>query len=63
MLDEAIRRRVTEAGERLVQAAGAESLSSLVELLDHETAAVRELAARRAAVADDHPARLRAVTA
>ncbi len=61
-LDEAIRRRVTEAGIRLAQAADGESLGSLLALVDAEHHAVRELADRRAAVADQPP-RLRAVGA
>ncbi len=60
VLDEAIRRRVTEAGTRLAQAAEGDSLVSLLTLVDAEHHAVRELADRRAAVANDEP-RLRAV--
>ncbi|MDP9427396.1 MAG: hypothetical protein M3Q47_00275 [Actinomycetota bacterium] len=60
VLDEAVRRRVAEAGTRLAQAAEGESLESLVALVDAEHRAVRELADRRAAVADDAP-QLRAV--
>ncbi|MDP9459332.1 MAG: hypothetical protein M3Q22_03455 [Actinomycetota bacterium] len=62
VLDEAIRRRVTEAGTRLAQAAETDSLESLLALVDAEHHAVRELADRRAAVANDGP-RLRAVSA
>ncbi len=62
VLNEAIRRRVTEAGVRLAQAAAGDSLESLLALVDAEHQAVRELVDRRAAVADQPP-RLRAVGA
>ena len=48
VLDDAVRRRVGEAAARLGQAADGESMASLLELVDREAAAVRELAARRA---------------
>ena len=62
VLDEAIRRRVTEGGIRLAQAAEGDSLGSLLVLVDTEHQAVRELADRRSAVTDD-ASRLRAVSA
>ena len=61
MLEDALRRRTAEAGERLTQAAEAESLESLLELVDREHRAVRALADRRAAAGEDGP-RLRAVS-
>ena len=60
-LEEALRRRVAEAGARLAQAAQGDSVDSLVELMAAEHEAVRELADRQA-VADAAP-RLRAVSA
>lgn len=60
VLEDALRRRTAEAGERLTQAAGAESLESLMELVDGEHRAVRELADRHAAAGQDRP-RLKAV--
>ena len=48
ILDDALRRRVAEAGARLTQAAEGGSLDSLLELKDREDAAVRELVDRRA---------------
>ncbi len=53
----ALRRRIAEAGARLTQAAETESLDSLIALVDRETTAVRELAARR----EPTPTPLRAV--
>lgn len=61
VLDGALRRRCVELAVRIGQAAEGESIGSLVALVDREAQAVRELAARRAPVADDHPTRLRAV--
>ena len=60
VLEDALRRRTAEAGERLTQAAEEESLESLLRLVDREHRAVRELADRRTAAAKDGP-RLRAV--
>ncbi len=60
VLDEALRRRCAELSTRIGQAAELESLGSLLALIGTEAAAVRELAARRAAIADA-PTRLRAV--
>ena len=54
-LEDALRRRTAEAGERLAQAAAEESLQSLMELVDGEHRAVRELADRRASVGQDRP--------
>jgi replicative DNA helicase len=51
VLDEALRRRCTEAATRLGQAADGESLESLLLVLDRETRAVRDVAERRAAAA------------
>ena len=51
VLDEAIRRRTTEAATRLGQAADGESLESLLLVLDRETRAVRDVAECRAAAA------------
>ena len=61
VLDEALRRRCTELSTRIAQAAEAESLRSLLALVDAEHQAVKELADRRAAIADDPPARLQKV--
>lgn len=61
-LDGALRRRVTEAGARLAQAAEGESLGSMLALVDAEQEAVRKIARRRADAATDAP-RLRAVSA
>jgi replicative DNA helicase len=60
VLDEALRRRCAELSTRIGRAAELESLGSLLALIGTEAAAVRELAARRAAIADA-PTRLRAV--
>lgn len=63
-LDEALRRRCTEMSTRIGQAAKAESLDSLMHLVDTELHAVREVRDRRAAAAGaTAPARLTAVTA
>lgn len=61
-LDGALRRRAAEAGSRLAQAADGESIESLLELVDAEHQAVRQLAERRAAIDVGEP-RLRAVSA
>jgi replicative DNA helicase len=61
VLDEALRRRCAELSTRIGQAVESESLGSLLALIGTEAAAVRELAARRAAIAGDAPTRLRAV--
>ncbi|MDP9417226.1 MAG: hypothetical protein M3P48_05195 [Actinomycetota bacterium] len=53
VLDEALRRRCTEAATRLGQAADGESLESLLLVLDRETRAVRDVAERRAAAAGE----------
>ncbi|MDP9429573.1 MAG: hypothetical protein M3P31_01005 [Actinomycetota bacterium] len=53
VLDEALRRRCTEAATRLAQAADGESLESLLLVLDRETRAVRDVAERRAAAAGE----------
>jgi replicative DNA helicase len=53
VLDEALRRRCTEAATRLAQAAEGESLKSLLLVLDRETRAVRDVAERRAAAAGE----------
>ena len=58
------RRRRQKLSTRIGQAAEAESLESLLELVNAEAKAVRELADRRAAVAGDGaPSQLRAVGA
>jgi replicative DNA helicase len=57
VVEDAVRRRVAEAGARFTQAAETESLDSLVALVDRESATVRELAARR----EPTPTPLRAV--
>jgi replicative DNA helicase len=62
VLEDALRRRTAEAGERLIQAAEVESLESLLKLVDREYRAVRELADRRTAAGEDR-LRLRAVGA
>jgi hypothetical protein len=60
----AVRRRCQELSTRIGQAAEAESLGSLLALVDAEARAVRELADRRAAIAGDGaPPHLRAVGA
>ncbi len=56
MLEDALRRRAAEAGERLTQAAEEDSLESRLELVDREHRAVRELADRRADRARPGPA-------
>ena len=61
VLEDALRRRTAEAGERLTQAAEGEGLESLLELVDHEHRAVRALADRRAAATGEDGPRLRAV--
>lgn len=61
-LEDALRRRCTEAGQRIEQAADAESLASLVALVAAEAQGVRELTERHAAaLGEASPARLRAV--
>ncbi len=47
VLDDALRRRCTEAGARLTQAADGESIDSLLELVHREAAAIAALASRR----------------
>lgn len=60
MLEDALRRRTAQAGQRLTQAAEKEGLESLLELVEREHHAVRELADRRSAAVEDRP-RLKAV--
>jgi replicative DNA helicase len=63
-LGAAVRRRCQELSTRIGQAAEAESLESLLTLVDAEAKAVRELADRRAAIAGEGaPTQLRAVGA
>lgn len=62
VLDDRIRGRCEEMGARILQASDGGPLDSLLDLVDREHQAVRELAARRAAIASA-PARLRAVSA
>lgn len=61
VLEDAIRNRVAEASARLAQAAEAESLPSLLTLVDTEARAVRELTDRRDTAAGTARPRLAAV--
>jgi replicative DNA helicase len=63
VLEEALRRRCTELATRIGQAAERESFASLLELVDVEARAVRELQERRAVAASPARTPLAAVSA
>ena len=61
LLDEALRRRFRELADRVTQAADGAPLDTVVQVLDRECRAVRELLDRRTAASRGTPTRLRAV--